>query len=90
MNKNEAFSRVMIDAMLANQGWNTTDPNAVRFEVVMPDSTRADYVLCDRNGHSLGISLINCHVVSNYNGGLLQRSRIVAVLANRHINGRLL
>jgi hypothetical protein len=26
MNKNEAFSRVIIDAMLAAQGWNTTDP----------------------------------------------------------------
>jgi len=55
MNKNEAFSRVVIDAMLAAQGWQTTDPNAVRFEVVMPDSTRADYVLCDRNGRSLAV-----------------------------------
>jgi len=55
MNKNEAFSRVVIDAMLAAQGWSTTDPNAVRFEVVMPDGTRADYVLCDRNGRSLAV-----------------------------------
>lgn len=55
MNKNEAFSRVLIDALLAAQGWNTTDPNAVRFEVVMPDATRADYVLCDRNGRSLAV-----------------------------------
>jgi type I restriction enzyme, R subunit len=55
MNKNEAFSRVIIDAMLAAQGWNTTDPNAVRFEVVMPDGTRADYVLCDRHGRSLAV-----------------------------------
>lgn len=55
MNKNEAFSRVLIDAMLTAQGWNVADPNAVRFEVVMPDSTRADYVLCDRNGHSLAV-----------------------------------
>ena len=54
-NKNEAFSRVIIDAMLAAQGWNTTDPNAVRFEVVMADGTRADYVLCDRNGRSLAV-----------------------------------
>lgn len=53
--KNEAFSRVIIDAMLATQGWNTTDPNAVRFEVVMTDGTRADYVLCDRNGRSLAV-----------------------------------
>lgn len=55
MNKNEAFSRVLIDAMLAAQGWNVADPNAVRFEVVMPDVTRADYVLCDRNGRSLAV-----------------------------------
>jgi type I restriction enzyme R subunit len=55
MHKNEAFSRVIIDAMLAAQGWNTTDPNAVRFEVVMADGTRADYVLCDRNGRSLAV-----------------------------------
>ena len=55
MNKNEAFSRVLIDAMLSAQGWNVTDPNAVRFEVFMPDSTRADYVLCDRNGRSLAV-----------------------------------
>lgn len=43
MNKNEAFSRVLIDAMLTAQGWNVSDPNTVRFEVVMPDNTRADY-----------------------------------------------
>lgn len=55
MNKNEAFSRVLIDAMLTAQGWNVADPNAVRFEVVMSDSTRADYVLCDRNGRSLAV-----------------------------------
>ncbi len=55
MNKNEAFSRVVIDAMLAAQGWNTTDPNAVRYEVVQGDGTRADYVLCDRHGRSLAV-----------------------------------
>ncbi len=54
-NKNEAFSRVIIDALLAAQGWNTTDPNAVRYEVVQEDGTRADYVLCDRNGRSLAV-----------------------------------
>lgn len=52
---NEAFARVLIDAMLSAQGWDVADPNAVRFEVVMPDSTRADYVLCDRNGRSLAV-----------------------------------
>jgi len=55
MNKNEAFSRVIIDAMLAAVGWNIIDPNSVRFEVVMGDGTRADYVLCDRNGRSLAV-----------------------------------
>ena len=55
MNKNEAFSRVLVDAMLTAQGWDVTNPNAVRFEVTMPDGTRADYVLCDRNGHSLAV-----------------------------------
>ena len=53
MNKNEAFSRVSVDALLANQGWSTTDTNAVRYEVVMDDSTRADCILCDRHSHSL-------------------------------------
>lgn len=55
MNKNEAFSRVLIDAMLAAQDWAVSDPNAVRFEVVMPDATRTDYVLCDRHGRSLAV-----------------------------------
>lgn len=41
--------------MLVEQGWNVADPNAVSYEVVMPDSTRADYVLCDRNGRSLAV-----------------------------------
>jgi hypothetical protein len=39
---NEAFARVKIDALLAAQGWNAQAPNAVRYEVVLPDSTRAD------------------------------------------------
>ncbi len=52
---NEAFARVKIDALLAAQGWNTQDRNAVRYEVVLPDGTRADYVLCDRHGRSLAV-----------------------------------
>lgn len=55
MNKNEAFSRVVIDAMLAAVGWDTTDTNAVRYEVFMADGTRVDYVLCDRHGRSLAV-----------------------------------
>jgi type I restriction enzyme, R subunit len=52
---NEAFSRVKIDALLKDQGWAVGDANAVRFEYVLPDGTRADYVLCDRNGRSLAV-----------------------------------
>jgi hypothetical protein len=29
-------------------GRNTTDPNAVRFVVLMSDETRSDYVICGR------------------------------------------
>ena len=32
---NEAFARVKIDALLAAQGWDTLDTNAVRFEVML-------------------------------------------------------
>lgn len=44
-----------IDALLAAQGWDTLDTNAVRFEVQLPDGTRADYVLCDCHGRSLAV-----------------------------------
>lgn len=52
---NEAFSRVKIDSLLAEQGWNTHDPNSVRFEYSLADGKRADYVLCDRHGRSLAV-----------------------------------
>ena len=52
---NEAFTRVKIDAQLKDQGWEVTNTNAVRFEYVLPDATKADYVLCDRNGRSLAV-----------------------------------
>jgi type I restriction enzyme R subunit len=52
---NEAYARVKIDALLATQGWNPLDTTAVRYEVVLPDGTRADYVLCDRHGRSLAV-----------------------------------
>jgi type I restriction enzyme, R subunit len=55
MAQNEAFSRVRIDALLKDQGWRVGDANAVRFEVSLDDGTRADYVLCDRNGRSLAV-----------------------------------
>lgn len=52
---NEAFSRVNIDAQLKDQGWDVLNPNAVRFEYVLPDKTKADYVLCDRHGRALAV-----------------------------------
>ena len=55
MNNNEAFSRVAIDAQLKDQGWEVTNPNAGRYEYPLADGTRADYVLCDRNGRSLAV-----------------------------------
>ena len=54
-NSNEAFSRVVIDGQLADQGWNTQDQNSVRYEYVLQDGTRADYVLCDRYGRSMAV-----------------------------------
>lgn len=52
---NEAFSRVVIDAQLGDQGWNMQDLNCVRYEYILPDKTKADYVLCDRHGRSLAV-----------------------------------
>jgi type I restriction enzyme R subunit len=51
----EAFSRVKIDAQLKDEGWDILDPNSVRFEYRVEDGTRADYVLCNRHGHSLAV-----------------------------------
>ncbi len=51
---NEAFSRVIIDAQLKDQGWNINDQNSVRFEYIFKIG-RADYVLCDRHGRILAI-----------------------------------
>lgn len=33
--RNEAFSRVLIDGQLADQGWKTQDWNSVRCEYVL-------------------------------------------------------
>jgi type I restriction enzyme R subunit len=52
---NEAFSRVIIDAQLKDQGWEIQNPNSVRFEYMLSDGTKADYVLCDRNGRSIAV-----------------------------------
>lgn len=52
---NEAFSRIIIDSQLTAQGWSLADGISVRYEVVLEDGTRADYVLCDRHGRSLAV-----------------------------------
>ncbi len=49
----EAFSRVKIDALLRDAGWNLTDGSSVLFEHTLPDGTRSDYVLCDRQGRPM-------------------------------------
>ena len=46
----EAFSRVKIDALLKDAGWNLTDGVSVLFEHTLRDGSRADYALCDRSG----------------------------------------
>ncbi len=51
----EAFSRVKIDALLEDAGWNLTDGLSVLFEHALADGTQADYVLCDRSGRPLAI-----------------------------------
>ena len=52
---NEAFSRVKIDAQLRALGWEIDNFNIVRFEVMLADGTRVDYVLCDRYGRALAV-----------------------------------
>ena len=49
----EAFSRVKIDALLKDAGWNLTDGVSVLFEHALPDGSRADYALYDRSGRPL-------------------------------------
>jgi type I restriction enzyme, R subunit len=51
----EAFSRVKIDALLKDVGWDLTDGRSVRFEVMLPDGTKADYALCDRHGRAMAV-----------------------------------
>ncbi|MHB8493267.1 MAG: hypothetical protein ACYC9Z_05070 [Casimicrobiaceae bacterium] len=52
---NEAFSRVKVDAQLRDQARDVINPNAVRFEYILPDHTKAAYVLCDRHGRALAV-----------------------------------
>lgn len=49
----EAFSRVKIDDLLRDADWKLTDGSSVLFEHTLPDGTRSDYVLCDRQGRPM-------------------------------------
>jgi len=49
----EAFARVKIGALLRDAGWNLTDGASVLFEPTLPDGTKTDYVLCDRQGRPM-------------------------------------
>ena len=51
----EAFSRVKIDALLKDAGWDLTDGVSVLFEHGLGDGSRADYVLCDRAGRPMAV-----------------------------------
>ena len=51
----EAFSRVRIDALLQDAGWNLTDGVSALFEHALGDGSRADYVLCDRSGRPMAV-----------------------------------
>ena len=51
----EAFSRVRIDTLLADAGWNLADGVSVLFEHALPDGSRADYVLCNRAGRPMAV-----------------------------------
>jgi len=52
---NEACSRVVIDSQLAVQGWSLADGFSVRYQVMMEDDMRADFVLCNRHGRSFAV-----------------------------------
>lgn len=55
MPTNEAFSRTIIDAQLGDAGWKISDGVSVHFEYPLSDGTKADYLLCDRNGRGLAV-----------------------------------
>jgi type I restriction enzyme R subunit len=55
MATNEAFSRTLIDAQLGDAGWKISDGVSTHFEYLLSDGTKADYLLCDRNGRGLAV-----------------------------------
>ncbi len=55
MAQNEAFSRTLIDAQLGDVGWKISDGVSAHFEYPLSDGTKADYLLCDRDGRGLAV-----------------------------------
>ena len=51
----EAVSRVKIDALLKDAGWNLTNGTSVLFEHALGDGSPAGYVLCDRSGWPMAV-----------------------------------
>jgi len=52
---NEAFARVHIDQLLKDAEWRLTDGQSVRYEYLLDDGGKADYVLFDRQGRALAV-----------------------------------
>jgi type I restriction enzyme, R subunit len=46
---------VKIDQLLRDAGWRLTDGVSVRYDYVLNDGGKADYVLFDRLGRALGV-----------------------------------
>jgi len=80
MPTNEAFSRNLIDAQLADAGWKVGDGVSVRFEYPLSDGTRADYLLCDRDGR--GLAAIEAKRSSVHAPTAADQARHYAELAN--------
>ena len=54
----EAFSRVKIDALLKDAGWDLTDGTSVLFEHPLGDDSRADYAPRERAGRHCQLNTI--------------------------------
>lgn len=52
---NEAFARIKIDQLLKDAEWRLTDGQSVRYEYLLDDGGKADYVLFDRQGRALAV-----------------------------------
>lgn len=65
MNKNEAFSRVVIDAQLADQCWNAQGPNDVRYEAVLGDAAKAQASFGAPVGAGLFAPVLIGHLTGN-------------------------